>query len=107
MKYIQTLLSDTLSDTNIEIVLVGEQRNRVKSALYLQVEEASNDFVLEVYGKMSQMSDNIKLASVDMSAFEKKVNIDEDGIFWLLSEELYSVTLDVTGSARIILKSIE
>lgn len=107
MKYIQTLLSDTLSDTNIEIVLVGEQRDRVKSALYLQVEEASNDFVLEVYGKMSQMSDNIKLASVDMSAFEKKVNIDEDGIFWLLSEELYSVTLDVTGSARIILKSIE
>lgn len=107
MKYIQTLLSDTLSDTNIEIVLVGEQRNRVKSALYLQVEEASNDFVLEVYGKMSQMSDNIKLASVDMSAFEKKVNIDEDGIFWILSEELYSVTLDVQGSARIILKSIE
>ena len=107
MRYIQTLLSDTLSDTNIEIVLVGEQRNRVKSALYLQVEEASNDFVLEVYGKMSQMSDNIKLASVDMSAFEKKVNIDEDGIFWILSEELYSVTLDVQGSARIILKSIE
>lgn len=107
MKYIQTLLSDTLSDTNIEIVLVGEQRNRVKSALYLQVEEASNDFVLEVYGKMSQMSDNIKLASVDMSAFEKKTNISEDGIFWLLSEELYSVTLDVQGSARIILKSIE
>lgn len=107
MKYIQTLLSDTLSDTNIEIVLVGEQRNRVKSALYLQVEEASNDFVLEVYGKMSQMSDNIKLASVDMSAFEKKVNIDEDGIFWILSEELYSVTIDVQGSARIILKSIE
>ena len=107
MRYIQTLLSDTLSDTNIEIVLVGEQRNRVKSALYLQVEEASNDFVLEVYGKMSQMSDNIKLASVDMSAFEKKVNIDEDGIFWILSEELYSVTLDVQESARIILKSIE
>ena len=107
MKYVQTLLSDMLSDQNIEIVLVGEQRNRVKSALYLQVEEASNDFVLEVYGKMSQMSDNIKLASVDMSAFEKKVNIDEDGIFWILSEELYSVTLDVQGSARIILKSIE
>ena len=60
MKYVQTLLSDMLSDQNIEIVLVGEQRNRVKSALYLQVEEASNDFVLEVYGKMSQMSDNRK-----------------------------------------------
>lgn len=107
MKYVQTLLSDMLSDQNIEIVLVGEQRNRVKSALYLQVEEASNDFVLEVYGKMSQMSDNIKLASVDMSAFEKAINIHTDGIFWILSEELYAVTLDVQGSARIILKSVE
>lgn len=107
MKYIQTLLSDRLSDTDIEIVLVGEQRERVKSALYLQVEDASNDFILEVFGKMSQTSDNVKLASVNMSKFEKAVNISEDGIYWILSEELYAVTLDVQGSARIILKSIE
>ena len=106
MKYIQTLLSEELADTTKEIVLVGEQRARVKSTLYIQVEDA-NSLNMTVKGKMSQTSSDSSLALVNMNEFVRTTTVTEDGIYMLLSEELYSITLTATGSADITIKSVE
>lgn len=106
MKYIQTLLADTLENETRELILVGEQRDRVKSALYLQVEDADSLTIL-VKGKISQTANETVLATVDLAEFSKKLAIDANGMYMLLSEELYSVVLVVTGSAMITVKSVE
>ena len=106
MKYIQTLLSDTLNNEQREIILVGEQREQVKSSLYLQIEDSSG-LTLLVKGKLSQAANPTVLATVDMAEFAKKSAINSNGIYMLLSEELYSVVLEVTGSAMITVKSVE
>lgn len=103
---IQTLLTEELDNNSRTIVLVGETRNKVKGTLYVQV-EAAEDLALTVSGRVSQTTDDVALMGVDMSTYTKIATITDDGIYWFLGEEFYSVTFTAVGSCRITLKVIE
>lgn len=103
---IQTLLTEELNNNTRPIILVGETRDKVKGNLYIQVEQADN-LSLTVKGRVSQMTEDVDLSVVDMTSYLKTSTINEDGIYWLLSEEFYSVTFTATGSCIITIKVVE
>ena len=103
---IQTLLTEDFNNETKTIVLVGETRDQVRGTLYLQVEDANN-LSMTVAGRVSQTTDDESLAFVDLGSYTKATTINGDGIYWVLSEELYSITFAATGSCLLTIKVVE
>lgn len=101
---VKTMLEASLNNGS-KTVYFGNSKvgDSAVGSVYVQV---LDDVEVSVTGTMAEGEDAVALAAISLADFSKVESITEEGIYLVITEPLYSLTLTTSGEVDVIVKAI-